>query len=72
MAVSEEDRLGRDLLRSWATPLSKITTLMKCTMFFVRQATTRIPNDPDRKPLDTQIHGGRFDGAFGVMLAWKS
>ena len=69
VAVSEEDRLGRDLLRSWATPLVEDFHFDELgNMFFVRHGQK--PESPvilTGSHLDTQIHGGRFDGAFGVM-----
>ena len=69
VAVSEEDRLGRDLLRSWATPLVEDFHIDEVgNMFFVRHGQQ--PESPvilTGSHLDTQIHGGRFDGAFGVM-----
>jgi len=69
VAVSEEDRLGRDLLRSWATPLVEDYHFDEVgNMFFVRHGLQ--PGSPmilTGSHLDTQIHGGRFDGAFGVM-----
>ena len=69
VAVSEEDRLGRDLLRSWAAPLVEDFHIDEVgNMFFVRHGQQ--PESPvilTGSHLDTQIHGGRFDGAFGVM-----
>ena len=69
VAVSEEDKLGRDLLRLWATPLVEGFHIDEVgNMFFVRHG-----QQPESQViltgshLDTQIHGGRFDGAFGVM-----
>ena len=69
IAVSEEDRLGRDLLRSWASPLTEDFHFDEVgNMFFIRYGLQ--PEAPiilTGSHLDTQIHGGRFDGAFGVM-----
>ena len=69
VAVSEEDRLGRDLLRSWASLLIEDFHFDEVgNMFFIRHGLQ--PEAPiilTGSHLDTQIHGGQFDGAFGVM-----
>ena len=69
VAVSEEDLLGRDLLRSWASPLTEDFHFDEVgNMFLIRYGLQ--PEAPiilTGSHLDTQIHGGRFDGAFGVM-----
>ena len=69
VAVSEEDRLGRDLLRSWATPLVEDYHFDEVgNMFFVRHGQQ--PESPvilTGSHLDTQPTGGKYDGVLGVL-----
>lgn len=69
VALSEEDRQARDLLRKWAEPLvDEVHVDEVGNLFFLRHGLDpEAPMVLTGSHLDTQIHGGRFDGAFGVM-----
>ena len=69
VALSEEDRRARDLLREWAASSIDETHIDEAGNIFL----IRSGNEPQApllltgSHLDTQLHGGRFDGAYGVM-----
>ena len=71
LALSEEDRRARDLLRSWAASLGLCVSVDGIGNMFARRAGT----DDARPPLvlgshlDSQPTGGRFDGPLGVLAA---
>ncbi len=69
ITLSDEDRRGRDLFRSWCESIGlKLRVDAAGNMFARREG-----RDPTRKPvlfgshLDSQPSGGKFDGALGVM-----
>lgn len=71
LAMSQEDAEARELLASWCRSAGLDLEVDRAgNMFAVRPGT-----DPTRAPvatgshLDTQPHGGRFDGISGVLAA---
>ena len=71
LALSDEDRAGRNLFRSWCDAARLETSIDALGNMFARRAGT----DADAAPvligshLDSQPMGGRFDGALGVLAA---
>ncbi|MGX7002488.1 Zn-dependent hydrolase [Caballeronia sp. KNU42] len=71
LALTEEDRLGRDLFARWCRDAGMTVRIDKIGNMFAR----REGRDPQAKTvlvgshLDTQPKGGRFDGAYGVLAA---
>jgi N-carbamoyl-L-amino-acid hydrolase len=69
LALTEEDRQGRDLFCSWAKTAGCAVTVDAMGNIFARREGKR----PGAAPvlagshLDTQPTGGRFDGVFGVL-----
>ena len=69
LALSEEDRQGRDFFVAWCRDAGCDVTIDRMGNIFAR----RPGRDGDRAPvvagshLDTQPHGGKFDGVFGVL-----
>lgn len=71
LALTEEDRLGRDLFAAWCRDAGMTVRIDRIGNLFAR----REGSDPQAKTvlvgshLDTQPKGGRFDGAYGVLAA---
>ena len=69
LALTEEDRQGRDLFCRWAREAGCAVTVDGMGNIFARRPGKR----PDAEPviagshLDTQPTGGRFDGVYGVL-----
>ncbi len=69
LALTDEDRAGRDLFVRWATEAGCGVTVDAMGNIFAR----RPGGNPDADPvmsgshLDTQPTGGRFDGVLGVL-----
>ncbi len=70
VALTDLDRQGRDQFMQWATELGcQISTDTMGNLFAVREGT-----DASRAPvmvgshLDSQPTGGKYDGAYGVMV----
>jgi N-carbamoyl-L-amino-acid hydrolase len=69
LALTEEDRAGRELFRSWCAQERCEVSVDRIGNLFAR----RQGRDPARPPvvvgshLDSQPTGGRFDGAVGVL-----
>ena len=69
LALTDEDRAGRKLFSRWCQDAGCDLTVDRMGNLFAR----RVGSDPDRPPvamgshLDTQPHGGKFDGIFGVL-----
>jgi N-carbamoyl-L-amino-acid hydrolase len=69
LALTEEDRQGRDLFCSWAKAAGCTVSIDGMGNIFAR----RPGRQPDAGPvmtgshLDTQPTGGRFDGVYGVL-----
>ncbi len=69
LALSDEDRAGRELFAHWCTEAGMRLSIDPIGNLFAR----RPGSDPDAAPvmmgshLDTQPEGGRFDGVYGVL-----
>ena len=69
LALTDEDKIGRDLFVKWCEDAGCQITVDEMGNIFARRAGT----NPDLPPvatgshLDTQPHGGKFDGVFGVL-----
>ena len=69
LALSDDDKQGRDLFVSWCEAAGMTCTVDKMGNIFAR----RPGRDPDALPvstgshLDTQPTGGKFDGVYGVL-----
>ena len=69
LALSDEDKAGRDLFVNWCKAAGCEIRVDRLGNIFARRRGT----DPARAPvatgshLDTQPHGGKFDGAYGVL-----
>lgn len=69
VALSDEDKLGRDLFVNWCKEIGCTISVDQMGNIFARRAGS----DPKRAPvamgshLDTQPHGGKFDGVYGVL-----
>ena len=69
LALTDEDKAGRDLFRSWCEAAGLGVRIDACGNIFARRPGT----DADAAPvmtgshLDTQPLGGRFDGIYGVL-----
>ena len=68
-ALSKEDGQARDLLCEWAKPLVDQMLVDEVgNMFFIKKgANPNLPLVLSGSHLDTQYHGGRFDGVYGVL-----
>ncbi len=71
LALTDADREGRDLFVAWCREIGCSIRIDDMGNIFAR----REGRDPARAPvaagshLDTQPHGGRFDGIYGVLAA---
>jgi N-carbamoyl-L-amino-acid hydrolase len=69
LALTDLDREGRDLFVRWCEEAGCTVAVDSLGNIFARRAG----RDPSRKPvatgshLDTQPHGGKFDGVLGVL-----
>ena len=69
LALTDEDRAGRELFSRWCREANCDITVDQMGNIFARYSG----RDPERLPvgmgshLDTQPHGGKFDGIFGVL-----
>lgn len=71
LALSDEDKAARDLFWQWCEAAGCTVTVDEMGNMFARR-----PGRDNTKPpvgagshLDTQPHGGKFDGVFGVLAA---
>ena len=69
LALTEEDRQGRDLFCRWAREAGCAVTVDGMGNIFARRPGKRPAADPviAGSHLDTQPTGGRFDGVYGVL-----
>ena len=71
LALTDDDRRARDLFASWCEQAGCTVTVDEMGNMFAR----RPGRDPALPPvaagshLDTQPHGGKFDGIYGVLAA---
>lgn len=69
LALTDEDKAGRDLFVEWAKAAGCTIVVDRMGNIFAR----RVGRDTSRDPvvtgshLDTQPHGGKFDGVYGVL-----
>ena len=69
LALSDEDKLGRDLFVSWCREAGCRIDIDQMGNIFAQRS-----GENDKRPpiamgshLDTQPHGGKFDGVYGVL-----
>lgn len=69
LSLSDEDKAGRDLFAGWCQEAGlKLTVDRHGNMFAVREGRSAdAPCILIGSHLDTQPHGGRFDGVLGVL-----
>jgi beta-ureidopropionase / N-carbamoyl-L-amino-acid hydrolase len=69
IALTEEDRQGRDLFCNWAREAGCSVNVDGMGNIFVRRPGKRADAEPvmTGSHLDTQPTGGRFDGVYGVL-----
>ena len=69
LALSDEDKRGRDLFVSWCEALHCSIDIDQMGNIFARRAGTDSSVTPIGmgSHLDTQPHGGKFDGVYGVL-----
>jgi N-carbamoyl-L-amino-acid hydrolase len=71
LALSDEDKAGRDLFVSWCKDAGCSISFDNMGNIFARRAGRRsdLPPIAAGSHLDTQPHGGKFDGVYGVLAA---
>ena len=70
LALSDEDKAGRDLVVSWMKSAGLIVKIDKIgNIFGVRSGEQAAPAVMSGSHLDTVINGGKLDGAYGVLAA---
>ncbi|CAO3426024.1 Zn-dependent hydrolase [Azospirillum endophyticum] len=71
LALSDEDKAGRDLFVSWCEAAGCTVTVDRIGNIFARRKgrDDSLPPVVMGSHLDTQPTGGRFDGVFGVLAA---
>lgn len=71
LTLTEDDKVARDLLVSWCEDLGCKIRVDSVGNIFARRSGTddRLPPVLIGSHLDTQPHGGRFDGVLGVLAA---
>ena len=68
LALSDEDRQGRDLLVRWLKELGlRVTVDRVGNIFGLRPGQKNLPPVLTGSHLDSQPKGGRFDGTLGVL-----
>ena len=70
LALSDEDRLGRDLVVSCMRDLGLEVRIDRVgNIFGLRKGTEDLPPVMTGSHIDTVATGGKFDGAYGVLAA---
>jgi N-carbamoyl-L-amino-acid hydrolase len=74
LALTEEDRQGRDLFCSWAKDAGCTVSVDGMGNIFARRPGKRTDAEPvmTGSHLDTQPTGGRFDGVYGVLAGLEA
>ena len=74
LALTDEDKAGRDLFASWARDAGLELRADRAGNLFARRAghDVGLPAVMAGSHLDTQPDGGRFDGVFGVLAALEA
>ena len=69
LALSDEDKLGRQLFVSWCEAIGCEISVDQMGNIFVRREGRNRARAPIAmgSHLDTQPHGGKFDGVYGVL-----
>ena len=69
LALSEEDRQGRDLFVKWVKEAGCLVSIDEVGNIFARRdgRDSGMPAVATGSHLDTQPHGGKFDGVYGVL-----
>ena len=69
LALSDEDKAGRDLFVAWCEAAGCEVRVDRMGNIFARRPGRDLSHLPvgAGSHLDTQPHGGKFDGAFGVL-----
>jgi N-carbamoyl-L-amino-acid hydrolase len=69
LALSDEDKAARDLFVSWCRKAGCEIGIDRLGNIFARRAgrNPHLPPVATGSHLDTQPHGGKFDGAYGVL-----
>ena len=71
LALTDLDRLGRDLVIKWATEAGLTVTIDKIGNVFMRREgrNPSLPPIMSGSHIDTQPTGGKYDGNYGVLAA---
>src|SRR5919109_1896236 len=73
LALSDEDRAGRDLLVRWMRDLGLTVTIDAIgNIFGVRRARENLPHVMFGSHIDTVGTGGRYDGLYGVLAGLET
>jgi len=74
LALTDEDRDGRDLFIRWCEEIGCSVTIDDMGNIFARREGRNNSLDPivAGSHLDTQPHGGKFDGIYGVLAALEA
>ena len=74
LALTDDDRRGRDLFASWCEQAGCAVTVDDMGNMFARRPgrNPALPPVAAGSHLDTQPHGGKFDGVFGVLAALEA
>jgi beta-ureidopropionase / N-carbamoyl-L-amino-acid hydrolase len=73
LALSDEDRAGRDLLVRWMHDLGLTVTIDAIgNIFGVRRARENLPPVMFGSHIDTVGTGGRYDGLYGVLAGLET
>ena len=71
LALTDDDKRARDLFASWCEQAGCTVTVDEMGNMFARRPgrNPELPPVAAGSHLDTQPHGGKFDGIFGVLAA---
>ena len=71
LTLTDEDKLGRDLFSAWCEEQGCSITIDDMGNMFARREgiNNDLPPIVAGSHLDTQPHGGKFDGVYGVLAA---
>ena len=71
LALTDDDKRARDLFASWCEQAGCTVSVDDMGNMFARRAgrNPALPPVAAGSHLDTQPHGGRFDGVYGVLAA---
>ncbi|HET6518863.1 MAG TPA: Zn-dependent hydrolase [Geminicoccaceae bacterium] len=73
LALTDEDRRARDLFVAWCEEAGLMVSVDRMGNIFARrEGTEDLPPVMAGSHLDSQVTGGRFDGALGVLAALEA